>query len=566
MGADVMAAQQSVSISTDIGGSDGYYRTTAGWGQYGARVYSRPVKYTPLVRSAVGGGGFASITLTASSGAILGRIRTDIQKTILKELEFTIDEKGCADFTMTLNQLPDFPLLPISLVTVNIGNTDFNWFTGFIERAPEEGTFQNRYVYRGYGLRNQLSRVTAETSYAAPLDIGLIVDDLVQNYVITQTNIAYNASKIQTTTGVLIASDIQFSKAGMEKNFDTLAEMAGARWGVDGDGEFYFELRESELVKNWFVGYDLLEFNPDLNVQNVKNSIFVKRQSASGESKAGWAVAAIVNDETSQAKFGVRELQYQMPGYFSDSDCELVANALLNEMATPKYYGKVKEIPVNDSGDYIERGNHRFINTPTRYNSSLNECEDVDDWTVTGGSGGTDLAIVNVQDVLVSGAFSMKMTWTAAQGTYVYAPIAIKGGLKKIKMWLRSNRTGQLLTVGVGLGSFLQSYRTVSFNATEQWFLFEWDVSDLSLSELDEIGFVINDSDTATNVWIDNIECELIGSKHYTLEFNRATYIFSPDKQVVQAAEFGPPPERMYDYVSNLIKQAEENRLTGEQR
>jgi hypothetical protein len=559
----VLGSSSSSISTTPDGEVVGNYRSMLGWGFFGARVYSKGYFWTPLTASGVGGGGFASITLTTSSGSVLGQIRTDIQNTILKEIRFTIDEKGCAEFSMKLNKLPDFKITPIARMVVNVGNTSFNWYTGDIELSPEQGTFRDEYVYKGYGLRKQLTRVSVEETYTAPQDIGLIVEDIVQNYVSLQTTIGYNAAKIQTTTGVLIASDIELNSGGVDKILDSLSEMSNARWGVDGEGEFYFELKDDTIIKNWYVGYDVLAFNPDLNTNNVKNSIFVQRQSGVGSGGVGWAVASIKNDATSQAKFRVKELNYQMPGYFSDADCDVVGDALLAELKDPKYYAKAKDIYVDDEGDYIARGVHRFVNTPTRFDTEVQDCEDYTDWAVATGG---DLVLSNVNDILISGAYSMKAVWTAATGASFEAPIDVTGAIKKVKFSIRANRSGQFMTVGVGDGSFLQNQRSISINVTEEWIPFEWDVSSLNLSTLDEVGFVIDNSDSATTVWIDNIEIEMVGSKHYSMELTRASYVFSPNKQAIESAEFGPAPERMYDYVSNLMSQAEENKFAGEQR
>lgn len=565
MGDQPFLVPDSFSVTTATGGITGRYRAQFGFEYFGHRVYSKSFFYTPFERSVVGGGWFASITVTNSAGAILGQIRTDIKNTIVRELKFTLDEKGCADFTLTLNSLPDFPLLPISLVTINIGNDDFNWYTGQLEYAPEEGTFRKEYVYKGFGLRKLLDRVSAETTYTAPQDVGLIVSDLVQNYVAVETPIGYNAAKIETNTGVLIASDNELSQAKLEKVFDTYAKMANARWGVDGDGEFYFETKSSTVLRNYFVGYEFAEFEPEQNTDDIKNSIFVQRQSGKGSGGSGWAVAYIANDTTSQAKYGVRELKYQMPGFFSDSDCALVGDKLLAELKDPKTYAKVKDIPVLSVDSYINRGVHRFINQPTRWRAEVQDCDDADDWTINHGTGDI-LTITDSTSVLVTGAGAIKASWTTNSGGSFEAAIDVSGGIKRVQAWLRGSRTGQLLKIGVGDGSFTQNEKEISFDVANNWFLFDWDVSSLNLTSLNEVGFTILDSTASTDVYIDRIMIELVGSKHYSLEMTRTTYQFSPGKQTISTAEFGPPPKRMYDYVSSLLAQVEENKFTGEQR
>lgn len=565
MGSSPMNTAISTSVTTPTGEVTGRRRATYGFEYFGHRVYSKSFGYAPYTRSNVGGGGFASITISNYAGALLGQIRTDIKNTIVKELSFTLDEKGCAEFNLTLNSLPSFPLLPVSIVRINIANDDFDWYCGQLEYAPDEGTFRSEYKYKGFGLRKLLERVSVERTYSAPQDIGLIVQDIAQNYIATQTPIGYNASKIETTTGVLIASDNELSKAKMDKVLDTYAEMASARWGVDGDGDLYFELKSNTIKRNYFIGYEFTEFEPEQNTNDIKNSIYVQRQDGKGSGGAGWAVAYIAQDTTSQAKYGVRELQYQMPGYFSDADCTVVGDALLAELKDPKTYAKISNIPVLSVDSYLERGVTRFINQPSRWISEVQDCDDYTDWTIDSGTGDI-IVLSDSSSILLSGAASLKATWTANSFASWYSTISVTGGIKKVQAWVRANRAGSLVQIGVGNGSYIQNQKTIPIPVQNTWVLFDWDVSDLNLTDLNQVGFDILNADETTTLYIDRIMVELVGSKHYSLEMTKATYTFGPGKQMISSAEFGPPPMRMYDYVASLLAQAAENKFTGEQR
>jgi hypothetical protein len=73
--------------------SPGVMRSQYGWGHRSRRAWSRSEQYSPAAVSAADIGDI-SITISSASGAILGRLRTDIEKPILNELQFTNDENG----------------------------------------------------------------------------------------------------------------------------------------------------------------------------------------------------------------------------------------------------------------------------------------------------------------------------------------------------------------------------------------------------------------------------------------------------------------------------------------
>jgi dihydroorotate dehydrogenase len=58
----------------------------------------------------------------------------------------------------------------------------------------------------------------------------------------------------------------------------------------------------------------------------------------------------------------------------------------------------------------------------------------------------------------------------------------------------------------------------------------------------------------------------VVGSKHYIAELTKATYKFAPDGIMISSAEFGPPPRRVYDYVSALQQQANDAKMVGQIR
>ena len=109
------------------------------------------------------------------------------------------------------------------------------------------------FEYRGFGLRRYIDDLRADTDFAALLDIGGVAQTLFRDYVVGVDETApfspvrYNASKIDSTSGVVLANQIELGKFSLRQVLDTLAQMASARWGVDGEDRKSTRLNSSHL-------------------------------------------------------------------------------------------------------------------------------------------------------------------------------------------------------------------------------------------------------------------------------------------------------------------------------
>ena len=132
-------------------------------------------------------------------------------------------------------------------------------------------------------------------------------------------------------------------------------------WGVDSERDFYFLARNQNTLKTFFIGYDLHDFSPRENQEAVKNVIMVQRKQGRSDGGAGWSVAGIYNNTTSVKKYGRKELNYQVPGFFSNQDCQTVGQALLRDNKDPQLFAKVKSLPLGRLGSPLELGKYRFV-------------------------------------------------------------------------------------------------------------------------------------------------------------------------------------------------------------
>ena len=313
-----------------------------------------------------------------------------------------------------------------------------------------------------------------------------------------------------------------------------------------------------------FVGYQCQDFNALENSQNVRNVITVQRQMGKSQGGAGWAVAGIFNDGTSVSKYGRKELQYAIPGFFSNDDAGIIGRSLLKRLSEPRTGAIAGSIPVQSAQDFFERGVYRFILPFGLYSYEYSPVDRLDEWIKSGPGD-----LVPTQDIqnYVYGTSSLKLTFTNAKNDTLVVNKGVKlGKIVKINIYVQSNKKGSFLSLGFGINSINEHVLKIDIPIENQFIPIEFDLSSLDVREIGQLGFIVNENlvDEAV-IQIDKIDLLLAGFKTYKLEYKKATYTLKSNKQSVKA-EFGEPQARLENYIETLLTTAQELRFTQEVR
>ena len=549
--------------------SNGNYQTQYGSGSRTQRGWGRPeLLYLTVVSETIKKS--VNINLSLFSGTSVGNLRSGIQNSIIEDLEFTVDENGSADFKLTLSRNPSFEILPNSIVKIAIGASAFNWYCGTIDYPEELGANTDKIELKGFGLRKFLNDLKANTTYTQGTDISSIIDDIVQTWIVPYCPISYNASKIDGPSGVVLAFDIQLGKYSIAEVLKTLILMAQSGnnyyvWGVDGNGDFYFsQLDKTVTNKTFFIGFNCHDFKPKLNFNNIKNVITVTRKNTNSTNASGWVVGGVYNDLSSVKKYGRQELTYQVPGYFTDSDCNLVGNALINNLAEPEYSAQAAGIQAWRDTDFLTNGIYRFIMPKMErltYTEILNDLDAHTDFTISGAG---DLAKANDTNIFMWANGSVKFTMQNAINQIAQMTILSKGFIKKISFYIRADYISFMIKYGIGDIAWNENVNYASVPIVNKFIRIQWDVSALNIREINKFGIqIVANYSQVINIWIDRLTVELAGHKTYYIPLKRASYKFSPDKSEVQA-QFGGLPPSLVEYVAGLQEANEKLIYTGE--
>ena len=547
------------------------YISPLGVGFLGARIYSKPVVVIITIISPIGDAAF-EVTFYTRSGSKLGVIGTSALKNFIKEIMWIEDRRGVGNASIKLTKLPEFPVVPFSQVGIKFGDSAVENYRGTVRVDNQDGTTRDEYEFRAMGRREQLNALsTNNTIISGPQDVAVTARELYDDFVQTNTDIPLAIDEFDSPAGVLHSADLEFGKHEIEKLFESLAIMASSggqayNSGVNGRGRFFFEKEPTAPREVFFVGYGrLIEFKPEFSSQNVRNSIIVKRNQESGSGKAGWTVTAAspYNDATSQAKFGFRELTFQVPGYFDESDGDLVGNQVLADRKDPETSAKAT-ILIEEASQLLKRGNYEFVAQLGEYEVEITENDEIGNWFKVGAG---DLALSIDTTVLVSGAGSLKLEWTSANTDRAEFTLdePILGSIKEIRFFTRAAKLGTYLTFGAGESAYTENTTSVTIGSSNVFQTFRWDVSDLGIDKLGQIAFRIDTTDSGA-VFIDRVVVVKNDFRHFVLRFNRVKYRFKPDTGLLAEAEFGPLPPEQEDFIKELVKLATDNEKSLEEQ
>lgn len=531
-----------------------------GQGQIGYRQFSRPVTYTLDTAVPYDSGdpsGLNEITFYTKSGAVYGRIRTDIDEGLVSSIKFTKVRGDCRDCTILLSRLPDFPIQNFSKFSISIGDNATPWYYGRIEQTPRPGHGNEKgFLYEGFGLKKTLERVRRTGTFAATTDVGEVVYQLiVAARAANEGDFAFNPGKINRATGTVLIAQIDISRVTLDKALDMLAKYSLHDWGVDGKGEFFFLARDIGVTKTYFDGYDFSQINIKEDLTSVRNTLVIKRQQASGSGELGYTIGAQVSDANSIAKYGVRSEDLIVPSLFQDYECEEYGAVLIEELKDPKVNIELKGIPIRTAYDVLPRGKLRIVGDFTSYQTTINDCDDTSTTTLHGtGDMQVSVSTTNIHD----GAGAFRILHEDAQDQRVEIECdEITGALQELTLWLYASRLGDNYRIGVGNTAWNDLYFDIKTAVVGRYYPLTFDVS--SLSTINTVSIQVLDAPATPSdaplieIFLDNITVTKEGHPSYEVEAEREQYTFSAAKRTIDV-DCGPVPDRLENYIKNVLK------------
>lgn len=261
---------------------------------------------------------------TASPPVKVAEIVGDMKNVTLASLEFErLRKGGCGPFSFTLAE--EYSHVDIDYnyrVEICFYTQTDPWFTGYITKVPQKGTDPKR-EYGGVGYFQQLEYIRVNEIDEVGQEVEGIVEAIYDDYLDSDTNIEWNAAKIDSPGYTTVATQ-RWERITARACFETLAELAQRfEFGVDADREFYFRNISSLVLEKFWIGKHLTEFKPVEDQSDLCNRLYIR----CGLLTDGTDYTIMLENAASQVAYGLREDVVRAPEFwpiFSEDDLCLV--------------------------------------------------------------------------------------------------------------------------------------------------------------------------------------------------------------------------------------------------
>jgi len=284
----------------------------------------------------------------------IGEIGSEVKAGRISNIEFELMSLGCAAFSFIMEDKPTFTVTYRTRVDIHPYFDPTPWFTGFIQSIPQVGQ-KRPFEYSGFGFYEQLDWVTVTGTYESQ-DVAVIVKDIIQNTVAPNTQIIYNAAKVESPSYTV--EKIDFDHTYAKDAIQTLADMAqDFEFGVDNSREFYFRPIDTVVHYSFWTGKHFQDIEIEQLPHTVRNKLYIKI----GEIQAGGTnIIGSVQSDPSINNYGLREEVIDVPESMNATDAQRWATEILNKMKDPAVKAGITNVFFDEKKAKIEaRGKTR---------------------------------------------------------------------------------------------------------------------------------------------------------------------------------------------------------------
>lgn len=369
------------------------------------------------------------------------------------------------------------------------------------------------------------------------------------------TPLFYNPSLIDETTGIFIAGVIDFNKLSLLKCVQSLQSILGNEYQIFIDSQGFWNCKKkSEFVEGVLnVGFNLNDFELKLDYNKIKNVITVMRagqKTESGNSVLG-AIAEPQDDvSTSIAKYGRKEEKIEVPSFFSNEACQLIANQTLALKKEPRFEAKAKKLDLKN----YPFGNYKIITSEDNQKLILHEFDSLINWTLNG----LNCTLNNL--ILKTGSKSFKLLLDVIDNNnfieYIFQNSISIIQKQYIEIYIRSNKIGNLAKLKLeGNNDFKEI--DLSFSEINEFLFVQIDIKNMTSSFLNSFRITFQNLIEPTEIYIDEISLNYFGVKHLELPLVQANYTISNSNKSVDL-DLGLESDKLEDFLAG-VKASKDN-------
>lgn len=490
-------------------------------------------------------------------------------KNFIKSIKIINTKNGCSQCEVEFLDLPDFEIEPFTKLIINANNQ--NLFYGYLDFLDEKNIKEKNEIIKitFKGLIEQLKRVRVEKTYPSNTRIIDIIDDLIKNHVIFETDIKYNNKKIDFLYNLTQTSaSIETSKSNVYELIEKLSLILSYDWGVDDVGEFFCVPKKQNIEKVFFEIGNKIDYAK--NFKDIRNIITIKRQSATGTGETGWTIASQITDNTSVSKYGKKFYDLQVPGYFDDNSCNIIAHNILKEFKEPKNVFRITNYQFkNNKIEKFNIGRYKAILNPADYFELINDCDDLSQINFDTNDITASEEIANSDFISGAGALRIYNIQSNSNKIYKFLNLNIYGYIKSLLFFCKfkninnSQHKNFKIKLWFGENSYLENNLDY-FIENNIYYLAKINFIN-PLRKLNEFAIQLNDNKTDIEIYFDKFYLINYNYKHIDNYLSKIEYIIN-EKESKANLEFEYEPEKFESFIQGLISSVEMLKFITEKR
>ena len=151
---------------------------------------------------------------------------------------FDVSKRYCSELSLGANFN-----VRIYAKNFNTNNYDLKYQGRIESRSNKVSGKKETINIKGFGYQSELKDIIVNQDYSSQ-EISVIVKNVLDNFVVPNTNITYDSADIEDTG--FTADSLEFSYVTALEVMKKLADIVGSReWGVDKDKKFFFKQKSS---------------------------------------------------------------------------------------------------------------------------------------------------------------------------------------------------------------------------------------------------------------------------------------------------------------------------------
>lgn len=395
----------------------------------------------------------------------------------------------------------------------------------------------------------------------ATTPVSDILKQIVLEYLPQVKGIIASTGGITTSASVPLGGGIDLEGLTIEKALDFIRNMLGGQWNlvVEPDGRITLNPKSTTIIEKIFSSYDGQIFDFEENLDNIVNIVEVNRKKEKAEDgSTPMTLVAVKTNPTSVAKYGPMEGTIDVPAYFTEEIGDSLATAKINSESEPKEEGSSKKA----KWKFWKFGNYSIVTEEGFYKEVLNEMD-----SLSGFIFPPEVTASISTSIFITGAGSLKLAFgsSAHEKEVIYPLDKRVAGLKEIYLYIYGNKVGTYLKIGVGKDTFKENLFKITINQTTNPTLVVLPVSHLPIDHIKEIGFIFDNPQNGTEVFIDEVAINSYTSLHKTQPLKLVKYKYTPFNKFCELT-FGTMNSKQENWLSALNAKIESQSMAMKER